>query len=131
MLPTQDLVGGVSIDSAFGWRIDPWNGHSALHPGPDFPADTGTPIPAAAQGVVVTWEHPSAHGHVPDVDHGNNLVTRHAHVLKTPVKKGDLVKRGQKIAEVGTMGQSTGLHFHFEVLGDGIYQDPQKFFAGR
>jgi murein DD-endopeptidase MepM/ murein hydrolase activator NlpD len=67
-----------------------------------------------------------------EVDHGNDLVTRYAHASRVLVKKGDLVKRGQKIAEVGSTGRSTGPHLHFEVLVDGIYQDPQKFLrAGR
>ena len=67
-----------------------------------------------------------------EVDHGNNLITRYAHASKVFVKKGDLIKRGQKIAEVGTTGRSTGPHLHFEVLVQGIPQDPQKFLnAGK
>ncbi|OYU42734.1 MAG: peptidase M23, partial [Burkholderiales bacterium PBB4] len=67
-----------------------------------------------------------------EVDHGNNLITRYAHTSKVLVKKGDLIKRGQKIAEVGNSGRSTGPHLHFEVLVQGIPQDPQKFLtAGR
>jgi murein DD-endopeptidase MepM/ murein hydrolase activator NlpD len=67
-----------------------------------------------------------------EVDHGNDLVTRYAHASRVFVKKGDLVKRGQKIAEVGSTGRSTGPHLHFEVLVQGVYQDPQKFLsAGR
>ena len=127
MLPTQEPVAGGVLGSAFGWRIDPLNGRSALHTGLDFPADVGTPILAAAGGVVVTQEHQSAYGNVLEVDHGNNLVTRYAHASRTLAKKGDLVKRGQKIGEVGSTGRSTGPHLHFEVLVDGTYQDPQKF----
>ena len=127
MLPTQEPVVGGLLGSAFGWRIDPLNGRSALHTGLDFPADAGTPILAAAGGVVVTQEYQSAYGNVLEVDHGNNLVTRYAHASRTLVKKGDLVKRGQKIGEVGSTGRSTGPHLHFEVLVDGTYQDPQKF----
>jgi murein DD-endopeptidase MepM/ murein hydrolase activator NlpD len=67
-----------------------------------------------------------------EVDHGNELVTRYAHASRVLVKKGDLVKRGQKVAEVGTTGRSTGPHLHFEVLVQGVFQDPQKFLtAGR
>ena len=127
MIPTQEPVVGGVLGSAFGWRIDPLNGRSALHTGLDFPADVGTAIVAAAGGVVVTQEYQSAYGNMLEVDHGNNLVTRYAHASKTLVKKGDLVKRGQKIAEVGSTGRSTGPHLHFEVLVDGTYQDPQKF----
>jgi murein DD-endopeptidase MepM/ murein hydrolase activator NlpD len=67
-----------------------------------------------------------------EVDHGNDLITRYAHSSRVWVKKGDLVKRGQKIAEVGNTGRSTGPHLHFEVLVQGVPQDPQKFLnAGR
>ena len=132
MVPTQEPVAGGSLGSAFGWRIDPLNGRSALHTGLDFPSDTGTPILAAAGGVIVTQEYHAAYGNMVEVDHGNELVTRYAHASRVLVKKGDLVKRGQKIAEVGNTGRSTGPHLHFEVLVDGINQDPQKFLrAGR
>jgi len=67
-----------------------------------------------------------------EIDHGNGLVTRYAHASKVFVHRGDLVKRGQKLAEVGTTGRSTGPHLHFEVLVQGMPQDPMKFLnAGR
>ena len=67
-----------------------------------------------------------------EIDHGNDLITRYAHASRVFVKKGDLIKRGQKIAEVGTTGRSTGPHLHFEVLVQGVFQDPQKFLlAGK
>ena len=129
MVPTQEPVAGGVLGSAFGWRIDPLNGRSALHTGLDFPADTGTPILAAAGGVVVVQEYHASYGNVVEIDHGNDLITRYAHASKVLVKKGDLVKRGQKIAEVGTTGRSTGPHLHFEVLVQGVFQDPQKFLT--
>ena len=127
MVPTQQPVLGGVLGSEFGWRIDPLNGRSALHTGLDFPAEPGTPILAAAGGVVVTQEYHAAYGNMVEVDHGNDLLTRYAHASKVGVKKGDLIKRGQKIAEIGTTGRSTGPHLHFEVLVQGVYQDPQKF----
>jgi len=129
MVPTQQPVLAGTLGSSFGWRIDPLNGRSALHTGLDFPAEPGTAILAAAGGVVVTQEYHSAYGNMVEVDHGNNLVTRYAHALRVLVKKGDLIKRGQKIAEVGTTGRSTGPHLHFEVLVQGVFQDPQKFLT--
>ena len=127
MLPTQQPVVGGILGSSFGWRIDPVNGQSALHTGLDFPAGNGTPILAAAGGVVVAQEYHPAYGNMVEIDHGNDLVTRYAHASKVLVKKGDLIKRGQKIAEVGSTGRSTGSHLHFEVLVQGVFQDPQKF----
>ena len=116
MIPTQKPVLSGDVGSAFGWRRDPLNGGSALHTGLDFPASPGTPIHAAAGGVVVTQEYHPAYGNMVEVDHGNDLITRYAHASIVMVKKGDLIKRGQKIAEVGTTGRSTGPHLHFEVL---------------
>ncbi len=132
MVPTQTPVPDANLGSVFGWRIDPITGRSALHTGLDFPAETGTPIYSAAGGMVVTQEFHFQYGNMIEVDHGNNLITRYAHASKVLVKKGDLIKRGQKIAEVGTSGRSTGPHLHFEVLVQGVPQDPQKFLnAGR
>lgn len=129
MMPTQLPVSQGDLGSAFGWRLDPFTGTSALHTGLDFQADPGTPILAAAGGVVVTQEFHSAYGNMIEIDHGNALVTRYAHASKTHVKRGDLIKRGQKIAEVGSTGRSTGPHLHFEVWVQGVVQDPQKFLA--
>ena len=129
MVPTQTPVQSKSLGSAFGWRIDPLTGQKAIHMGLDFTADTGTDIVAAAGGVVVTQEFHPAFGNVIELDHGNQLVTRYAHASKVYVKPGDLVRRGQKIAEVGSTGRSTGPHLHFEVLVQGVPQDPQKFLA--
>lgn len=127
MVPTAQPVPGSHMGSAFGWRTDPFNGSSAMHTGLDFQAESGTAILSAAGGVVVTQELHPAYGNMVEIDHGNDLITRYAHASTTFVKKGDLVKRGQKIAAVGTTGRSTGPHLHFEVLVQGVPQDPQKF----
>ena len=129
LIPTQHPVSSGNLGSPFGWRIDPINGGSALHTGLDFQASTGTPIVAAAGGVVVTQEYHPAYGNMIEIDHGNDLITRYAHASQVFVKKGDLIKRGKKIAEVGTTGRSTGPHLHFEVLVQGVPQDPQKFLT--
>jgi hypothetical protein len=127
MVPTQQPVQTSTLGSTFGWRIDPFTGHTALHTGLDFPAEPGTAIYAAAGGVVVTQEFHPQYGNMIEIDHGNDLITRYGHSSRVFVKKGDLIKRGQKIAEVGTTGRSTGPHLHFEVLVQGVPQDPQKF----
>jgi murein DD-endopeptidase MepM/ murein hydrolase activator NlpD len=132
MIPTQHPVAVGGAGSGFGWRIDPFTGRSALHTGIDYQAGIGTAILAAAGGVVVTQEFRPDYGNMIEIDHGKDLITRYAHASKVMVKKGDLVKRGQKIGEVGTTGRSTGPHLHFEVLVRGVPQDPQKFMnAGR
>ena len=127
MVPTQRPVLQGNLGSSFGWRIDPFTGRSALHTGLDFAAGPGTAILAAAGGVVVTQEVHPEYGNMVEIDHGNDLVTRYAHASRVWVKKGDLIKRGQKVADVGTTGRSTGPHLHFEVLVQGVPQDPQKF----
>ena len=127
MVPTQKPVADGNLGSDFGWRIDPITGRSALHTGLDFQADSGTSILAAAGGVVVVQEYHPAYGNMVEIDHGNELVTRYAHASRVLVKKGDLVRRGQMIANVGSTGRSTGAHLHFEVLVQGVPQDPQKF----
>lgn len=128
MVPSSPPVDGP-IGSGFGFRTDPFTHRPALHTGLDFPADPGTPILAAAGGVVLSAGLHPQYGQLVELDHGNGLVTRYAHTSRMLVKQGDLVKRGQKIAEVGTTGRSTGPHLHFEVLVDGVQQNPAKFLT--
>lgn len=129
MVPSAKPV-NAPAGSGFGFRADPFTGRPSLHAGLDFPADPGTPILAAAGGVVSSVEVHPQYGQVVEIDHGRNLVTRYAHASRFHVKQGDLVKRGDKIAEVGSTGRSTGPHLHFEVLVDGVPQDPARFLAG-
>lgn len=132
LIPTQAPVPGKPLGSPFGWRIDPFTGTSALHTGQDYQADVGTPILAAAGGVVVNQSYHAEYGNVIEIDHGNGLLTRYAHASKVLVHAGDLIKRGQRVGDVGTSGRSTGPHLHFEVLSEGVPQDPQKFLnAGK
>ena len=126
-LPTALPVEAQWNASGFGWRIDPFTGEQAMHEGIDFIAETGTPIVAAAAGIVVTAEFHPAYGNMVEIDHGNDLITRYAHASKLLVKQGALVKRGQKIAAVGSTGRSTGPHLHFEVRYKGAAQNPNRF----
>ncbi|AKJ31323.1 M23 family metallopeptidase [Caldimonas brevitalea] len=128
MVPNTKPVEGHT-SSGFGFRSDPFSGRSALHTGLDFPAPTGSPIMAAAGGVVVRAEAHPQYGNMIDLDHGNGLVTRYAHASRLLAQQGDLVKRGQVIAHVGSTGRSTGPHLHFEVLMGGVHQDPAKFLT--
>lgn len=130
LVPSSQPVNGP-VGSGFGFRIDPITGRAALHTGLDFPSDVGTSIQAAAGGMVVVSEVHPAYGNMIEIDHGNSLITRYAHASKLLVKVGQMVKRGQKIAEVGTSGRSTGPHLHFEVLLAGVQQNPARFLAGQ
>ena len=129
MIPSSAPVEGP-VGSGFGFRSDPFNSRLALHTGLDFPAETGTAIQAAAGGIVVAHEWHPEYGNVLEIDHGNGLATRYAHCSEVEVPLGALVRRGQLVARVGTSGRSTGAHLHFEVLVDGVPQDPARFLAG-
>jgi len=128
MVPNNRPVEGP-IGSGFGFRADPFSGRAALHTGLDFPSAIGTPIHAAAGGVVLVTDYHPQYGNLVEIDHGRGLVTRYAHTSKVLVHVGDFVKRGQSVALVGTSGRSTGPHLHFEVLLDGAPQNPAKFLA--
>jgi murein DD-endopeptidase MepM/ murein hydrolase activator NlpD len=130
LVPSTHPVEGP-VGSGFGFRIDPITGRAALHTGLDFPSDVGTPILAAAGGIVIVSERHPAYGNMIEIDHGNALVTRYAHASKLQVKAGAMVKRGQKIAEVGNSGRSTGPHLHFEVMLSGVQQNPTRFLNGQ
>jgi murein DD-endopeptidase MepM/ murein hydrolase activator NlpD len=127
LLPGSQPVEDGFIGSGFGWRTDPFTREMTRHEGIDFAAPVGTPIHAAAGGVVVLAELHPVWGNVIEIDHGSGLLTRYAHANRLHVAVGALVKRGQKIAEVGTTGRSTGPHLHFEVHSQGVAQNPAKF----
>jgi murein DD-endopeptidase MepM/ murein hydrolase activator NlpD len=129
LLPTIQPVNVSYNASGFGWRLDPFTGHSAFHEGIDFPSANGTPIVAAAGGVVIAAEYHPQFGNMVDIDHGNDIVTRYAHASRLLVKLGDIVKRGQHIADIGSTGRSTGAHLHFEVHVKGVAQNPHKFLS--
>jgi murein DD-endopeptidase MepM/ murein hydrolase activator NlpD len=128
-MPTMMPVSSPYNASSFGYRIDPFTGQQAMHEGIDFITDIGTPVVAAAGGVVQFAGFHPQYGNMIDIDHGNDLVTRYAHLSKVHVKEGDLLQRGRRIAETGTTGRSTGPHLHFEVRFRGAAQNPMRFLA--
>jgi len=127
LLPSIPPVHTGFYSSNFGWRIDPFTGTPAMHEGVDFVADVGTPIYASAGGVVAYASMHPQYGNMVEIDHGNGIVTRYGHASKLFVKVGQVVRRGEKIAEVGSTGRSTGNHLHFEVRYQGIAQNPVRF----
>lgn len=127
MMPTIQPVDVTYNASGFGMRLDPFNGAQAMHQGIDFVAQTGTPIVAAAGGVVIASEWHHDFGNMVEIDHGNDITTLYAHASKVYVRVGDVVKRNQHIADVGSTGRATGAHLHFEVHVKNVPQNPEKF----
>ena len=126
-MPTMMPVNAPFNASGFGYRIDPFTGQQAMHEGVDFITDAGTPVVAAAGGVVQFAGFHPQYGSMVDIDHGNDLVTRYAHLSKVLVKEGDVLQRGRRIADSGNTGRSTGPHLHFEVRFRGVAQNPARF----
>lgn len=127
MLPNSKPISAAYKSSSFGWRKDPFRGTKAFHEGLDFTAKTGTPIRAAADGIVTKSGNFSAYGKLIKLDHGAGLETRYAHASKLLVKAGERVVKGQKIALVGSTGRSTGPHLHYEIRLNGHALDPRKY----
>jgi len=127
LMPTIPPVDAAYSASSYGWRIDPFNGMLAMHEGVDFPVDIGTPVFAAAGGVVIySGTHPQ-YGFLVEIDHGNDFTTRYAHCSRVLVREGEVVQRGSKIAESGSTGRATGPHLHFEVRYRSVAQNPIRF----
>ena len=128
-IPTTMPVEAGYYSSNYGYRLDPITGRSTFHTGVDIIASPGTPVMAAAGGVVSAVEFLPEYGNIVDVDHDNGLTTRYAHLTRSLVKVGDVVMKGQKIALVGATGRVTGPHLHFEVREKGIPLNPNKFLS--
>jgi murein DD-endopeptidase MepM/ murein hydrolase activator NlpD len=128
-IPTTMPVEMGYYSSNYGYRVDPITGRSTFHTGVDLIAPPGTPVMAAAGGVVSTVAYVAEYGNIVDVDHDNGLTSRYAHLSKSIVRVGDVVMKGQKIALVGNTGRTTGPHLHFEVREKGIPLNPNKFLS--
>ena len=126
-LPNSSPVNVAFNSSSYGWRIDPFNGNKAFHEGLDFSAEVGTPIYAAAGGIVSSAETMPDYGKIVIISHGSGLETRYAHTSKLLVKVGERVKKGQIVALVGNTGRSTGSHLHYEIRLNGNALDPRKY----
>lgn len=120
-------IPGAPITSGFGPRVHPIYGDVRMHTGVDFGAATGTPIQAAADGVVVSAGPLGGYGNATVIDHGNGLATLYAHQSSIIVSPGQHVSRGQVIGYVGCTGLCTGPHLHFEVRVRGTPVDPMQY----
>ncbi|ROR29693.1 M23 family metallopeptidase [Inmirania thermothiophila] len=127
VLPAGRPVRSGWLSSRFGRRADPFTGRPEWHQGVDFAGRFGSDVIAVASGVV-TWAGPRyGYGNLVEIDHGNGYVTRYGHNSELLVKVGDLVRKGQVIAKMGSSGRSTGPHVHLEVLRDGRPVDPLRY----
>ncbi|WP_241675096.1 murein hydrolase activator EnvC family protein [Paenibacillus luteus] len=125
-MPIKD---SYRISSNFGTRVHPISGKKHTHTGIDFAAPQGTDIYAAEGGVVLVAQTWSSYGNCVIIDHGNGLWTLYGHIRNGGIKveKGETVKKGQKIAEVGSTGNSTGPHLHFEVRVNQTPVNPSSY----
>jgi murein DD-endopeptidase MepM/ murein hydrolase activator NlpD len=112
------------VSSQFGWRQDPLDGSMKFHKGTDVAMPIGQEVPAAMAGRVAFAGERSGYGLTVEVDHGNGLTTRYAHLSEVSVNAGDTVTEGQALAKSGATGRVTGPHLHFEVLDQGQPVDP-------
>lgn len=115
------------ISSGFGYRTHPISGERRLHAGTDVAAPEGTPIVAARDGTVASAGWSGGYGNLVVLDHGDGHTSRYAHTSRMLVGAGDPVQRGQLIARVGSTGDSTGPHLHFEIRWGGVPTDPLAY----
>lgn len=118
--------------SSYGLRKDPFTKRPTFHEGLDFGGQRQTPIVAAAAGKVIFAGKNGGYGRSIEIDHGHGFVTRYGHMHKLNVKRGQVVKKGDKIGGMGSTGRSTATHLHYEIHFQGRVYDPDKFLkAGR
>lgn len=120
--PTQGF-----LTSGFGWRSSPFSGGGRMHKGLDISNHVGTPVWAPARGTVTSVGPDGSYGICIMIDHGNNTVTRYAHLQKAIVREGQYVQRGDVIAALGNTGRSTGPHLHYEVIVGGVPVNPMRY----
>jgi murein DD-endopeptidase MepM/ murein hydrolase activator NlpD len=127
---TEGVAGSFSwpvtgtITSPFGWRSNPFGGAPEFHQGLDIAAPSGTTVTAAAGGTVIMAQWYGGYGNYILIDHGGGYSTGYGHLSAIYVSSGQSVQRGQAIGAVGSTGQSTGPHLHFEVRIAGKPVDP-------
>ncbi len=128
----KPIDGEIDLASTFGVRNDPFTGSPAMHTGLDLQGETGKPVRVTADGKVTTAGWSGGYGKAVDVDHGNGISTRYAHLSSIDVQVGQSVRTGQIVGKIGSTGRSTGPHLHYETRVRGEAVDPQKFLrAGR
>ncbi len=117
------------ISSQYGYRTHPISGTRKLHKGLDIAASSGNPVIAAASGTVVKSYFSSSYGNYVVISHGGGLMTAYAHMTRRLVSAGQTVAAGQQVGTVGSTGNSTGPHLHFEVYVGGSTTNPMNYFS--
>jgi murein DD-endopeptidase MepM/ murein hydrolase activator NlpD len=128
-VPAGKPIWNYHVSSPFGHRADPFNKKSAAHKGVDLASNKGNIIKVMADGKVTHSEWVNGYGNMIEIDHTNGFKTKYAHLNKSYVKKGQIVKKGEQIGEVGSTGRSTGPHLHYEVIYNGANVDPMAFIT--
>lgn len=123
------VVDAHRVTSGFGRRQDPFRRRVAFHRGIDLAAERGTPIYAPAAGEVSHAGRRGGYGNVVEIDHGNGVATRYAHLHAYLVRRGDRVAPGERIGLMGRSGRTTGVHLHYEVMIDDRPVDPAGLLA--
>jgi len=123
----KPIPGEVDMTSGFGVRVDPFLHGAAMHTGIDLRGDEGEPVRATAAGTVTYAGWQGGYGKMIEIDHGNGLATRYAHLSAIEVRVGDKVRIGHTVGLLGSTGRSTGPHLHYETRVEGEAVDPQKF----
>lgn len=126
-IPAGEPIGEGWMSSPYGNRQDPITGKRAWHDGVDFAGRMGSSVLAVAAGVVTYAGERWGYGKMVEVTHGSGYVTRYAHALEVTVEEGEVVRRGDQVAEMGSSGRSTGPHVHLEVLKNGESVNPWKY----
>lgn len=128
--PSMLPVPGYYSDG-YGWRNDPFTGEREFHKGIDIVASPGTPVLAAADGLVTTAARMAGYGKLVHLNHGYGLATRYGHLSEIRVRPGQRVKKGDVVGFVGSTGRSSGPHLHYEVLRAGAQVDPRKYLSDK
>ena len=115
------------VTSGFGFRTNPFTGLTQMHEGLDISNRMGTPVVATAEGIISDTGNDLVHGKLLVISHGFGMTTRYSHLSKVVVRVGQKVKRGDKVAEVGMTGRTTGPHLHYEVKLNGIPVNPMRY----
>jgi len=127
-LPLSAPLDQFTFESGFGARVDPFNGHRSMHTGLDLSAPYKSPVYSTSPGTVVFAGWSTGYGKMVEIDHGHGIHTRYAHLNRLMVNVGQAVGKHVEIGQLGSTGRSTGPHVHYEVLVNGVAQDPARFF---